>query len=729
MPKSLGLSIVIGSAVAGAVSGIKSVATETNRLGKTIDDISSKRIEIIENDAQVVKYKDRISTLSKTIDHLYARRKELQIKRDLAKSDEEAQKFTEELRSVNGKIRLLNSQKIKLKDQLNGAKIAAQNTNREFLRLGKTIENLGRYQARLSALEMKRERFRSKLIDTIAIGATVAYPVKKAIEFESAMADVAKVANLSQSEIKAFGSEMTTLSAKIPIAADGLAAIAASGAQLGIAKNRLTEFTKIVAKMSTAFDMGANEAGESVAKLMNVYDLSLSQVTTLGDALNHLSDNTAAKAKDMVNVLSRIGGTAKMFGLAATQSAALADAFLAMGKGPEVASTAINSLLNRLQTADKQGKKFQDALARIGTSSADIKLMIQNDPQKAIISVLKSIKALDKQEQMGVLTDMFGTEFADDIALLVSGLDNYKKALALTAKESEYAGSMQREFENRSKTTANQLKLLGNSLNRIGIALGSVLLPPMQTAAEALAGFFNKVAALNEEFPLAGKAISYAVIGLGTLAATSAVVGYGFTFLIGGFTRLQIGFTMLTNAAKLFGVALRMSPVGIAVTAIVALGGAIVWAYNKFDWFRNGVNTVWEWIKKLFSFSPLGLVVKAWQPVFDFLSGKFEWIGKAIDGIKSIGSEIAGFFGFSDEKEPVAAKPVRNLAVASAVAATASASGVDSAMLAQRGAVQSGPAYTININVTGTNASPEEIARAVRQAIEETRQRGFEDDR
>lgn len=40
------------------------------------------------------------------------------------------------------------------------------------------------------------------------------------------------------------------------------------------------------------------------------------------------------------------------------------------------------------------------------------------------------------------------------------------------------------------------------------------------------------------------------------------------------------------------------SPIGLAIAAIVAIGAALVVAYNKVEWFRDGVNEVWNTIKE-----------------------------------------------------------------------------------------------------------------------------------
>jgi hypothetical protein len=87
----------------------------------------------------------------------------------------------------------------------------------------------------------------------------------------------------------------------------------------------------------------------------------------------------------MVPALNRIGGTARQFGLTAVQASALAGAFISLGKAPEKAGTAINAMLSKLQTAGKQGKKFQDALRQMGMSAKQLEKDIGQDAQGALV--------------------------------------------------------------------------------------------------------------------------------------------------------------------------------------------------------------------------------------------------------------------------------------------------------------------------------------------------------
>lgn len=522
-------------------------------------------------------------------------------------------------------------------------------------------------------------------LNTLMKSAAIGIPIKTAIDFESAMADVSKVVDfVSKEEERFFANQIQHLTRDIPLAATELASITASGGQMGIAKEELIDFTTIVAKMSTAFDMSADEAGDSIAKLMNIYGLGIKEAESLGDAMNHLSDNSASKARDIITVLNRIGGNSKVFGLASEEAAALSSAFLSLGKTPEIAGTAINALLSKLATAPSQGKAFQDVLQNLGMDAEYLKLAINEDAQGALRMFLGELAKIDKQDQMEVFSALMGANFADDLALLVGGLEQYDKALTAVTTKTNYVGSMQREFVKRSETTANQLQLTKNSIFELANSIGSVLLPPINTVLNVIKKGINTVAGFTEKHQTLTKIITYSLAGWIALKLAIAAVIFSVNFLVIKTLSLHTIFTAIKAATAAFGitsfvaskgiaalgfvtgvaskgfillgtgirlafVALLTTPVGWIITGITAVIAIAVWAYNKFDWFKSGIESVWEGIKTIFKWSPFGLVSQVWGKVFDWLGSKFGWIKDLIDA--SIGwvgdaiNTIKGFFG------------------------------------------------------------------------------------
>jgi TP901 family phage tail tape measure protein len=461
------------------------------------------------------------------------------------------------------------------------------------------------YKQKLTELKTETNNWRdsldqvkSRAVEIAAVGAALVGSAAAGISFESAMADVRKVVDGTPEELAALGRELQEMSRTIPLTAIELAKIATSGGQLGIAAQDISAFVEVTAKMATAFDMTAEEAGNAIGKLKNVFGLSLEGISQFGDAINQLGNTSAAREKDIVDVMLRIGGTSQQFGLAKEQTAALAAAMLSLGKTPETASTAINSLLNRMQTATMQSNTFQEALDKIGMSAEDMAGMVAKNPQQALTGLLETLAKLDGQNRAEVLTGLFGTEFQDDIGVLVGGLQTYRDTLQEVGDKNSYAGAMLLEFKTRAATAGNQLVLLKNAVVEIATNVGTGLLPVIKTTAAVLTALLQPIASLTGEFPRLTATIA--------TFATGALV-FGSVAKMVGIARLAFSSFGLTAISSLGGIPALIQLVNIKAIQMAGVfttvGGAI-----------NGVTSL------LGKMSLIGLAAFAGWKIGEFLN-------------------------------------------------------------------------------------------------------------
>ena len=448
---------------------------------------------------------------------------------------------------------------------------------------------------------------------------------EEAIKFESAMANVKKVVDFESPEgFKNLKKDILEMTRTIPMSKEELAGIAASGGQLGIAEKDLKSFTTTIAKMGVAFDMSAEQAGDSMAKLANIYKIPISQIDKLGDAVNQLSNSSPAKAADIVNTLGRVGGVAKQFGLTELQTASLSNAFIALGRSPEVAGTSINGMLTKLMTADKQGAKFQKALENMGLESKSLKKAIAQNGEQALMDFLRQVEKLPKENQMGALVDLFGLEYADDVAALVGGLDTYRKSieeLKKTGKDGKasFIGSMDKEFSARSGTTDNGLALLKNSFSELMTVVGERLLPVISKVSSALAGFMQELTdfaaanpALVDSLLILGGILAGVVVGFSGLTALIGVLSISWIVAARAMSPLFTAFKVMRSVGWLFsrgllqiirflpmvgsafvklGMMLLTTPIGIALTL---LGVAAYMLYRNWDAVVAGAKALWQ---------------------------------------------------------------------------------------------------------------------------------------
>ncbi|WP_108700328.1 phage tail tape measure protein [Neisseria subflava] len=410
----------------------------------------------------------------------------------------------------------------------------------------------------------------------------LAFATREAMKFETAMAGVKKVAEGTDEQYAQLSDELKKMGAELGISAAEMAELAAAGGQLGIPIEKLSEFTAIASKMSVAFGMSAEEAGNAAATIANVFQLPIGEVEKLGDAINVLGNNTAAREKDIVAAMARIGGTAKQFGLVADEAAALADAFIALGKPPEVAATAINAMLQKLQTAQSQGKDFQAALEGIGTSADEMAANIAANPQQALTDFLHKLEGLDKQSRALTLSQLFGTEYSDDIALLVGSLGEYEKALGLVADKGQVVGAMQKEVANAMSTSEAQIAKAKQEIINVAIEVGEKLLPLVSLLASTAGSVASAIGAITEEFPALTQLAALFAAGAVAVKAYEAAVRLTGGAVSASFATQRVGIEATkasilstTVAARELGIALKSAAAGNGFGNGAAAAGAL----------------------------------------------------------------------------------------------------------------------------------------------------------
>ncbi|MCK6442273.1 phage tail tape measure protein [Elstera cyanobacteriorum] len=418
------------------------------------------------------------------------------------------------------------------------------------------LQGLATAQGRIAAEQAnlaRRADYRGQLVDATAMGASLYAALKPAIAFESAMADVRKVTDMSAAETRVFGAEILQMGRRLPVAHDGLAKIAAEGGRLGLGKAELQQYTEVVSKMATAWDVTPEKAGAAMAKVKNIFGLGMKDLELVGDAINTLDDSSSASAGDILEFLRRAGSSAKMVGMSAQQTAAWGTAMLDLGATSDVAATGFNALVMKLATAPAAGKKFLGALAEMGLDPNKVQSDVLKDPNAALVEFFDKFKVLSKAQQMNLFADLFGMEYSDDMLRVFSGLDKLKQHLGTAGDQSKYAGSMQREYNTRMETTAAQLQLAANRFTEVAIAVGTALLPGINALLGIVGPAASGIADLAQQFPTVTKYVGGAVAALIALKVAMIGLGYAGTFVKGGLLSVAGAFGWLLQKFGLGG--------------------------------------------------------------------------------------------------------------------------------------------------------------------------------
>jgi TP901 family phage tail tape measure protein len=439
----------------------------------------------------------------------------------------------------------------------------------------------------------------------VAMGLPIVSAVKDFSSFEDAMLGVAKQVEgardangqLTRSYYDMADSiRALSTDARIGQTAVQIAALVEAGARMGISgSENLLNFARTAGMAATAFGASADQIGESLAKIAQLYKIPIANIEALGDTINYLDDNAQSKGADIIEVLTRIAGITQTVNMSMRDAAALGSTFLSLGASAEVAATGANAVIRELAIAASQPKRFQDALKSIGLAPDAVQLGMMKDSTGTIIKVLEAIKAMPEQDQLTATVGLFGKEYGGDVAKLAQNLGEYRRQLELANGE-EARGSMAREAEARAMALSARwqagMNKLFNASTRAGETLKGTLvglIEFMGRVLEAIDGWMQRNPGLASALMHTAAAVAAIVTGLGALALGLAAV-------IGPFAMVKIALTFIVPLLAAISL-----PALAAVAAIAAVATAGVLLWQNWDAVKEKLAGIWESIKALFT--------------------------------------------------------------------------------------------------------------------------------
>ena len=530
------------------------------------------------------------------------------------------------------------------------------------------------------------------------------------MDIEEAQADLKKIVTFETKELeKQFNSEIKNISLVSPLSQVELYEIAGSGAQAGIAREELIQYTKDAQRIKVAFDLSTESAGEFLAKTRSQLGLNQKQVMEYADTINYLSDNTASKASELVDISQRVANLGGMAGVSKEAVLGFGATLVSVGQTSEQASTGLKNLYSDLMAGNAATKAQRIAFERLGLDAVNISKRMTEDGEGTILKVLTRIKQLPKELQASTVKQIFGQEALTSITNMVENLDLLSNNLELAKNKSKQFGSVDKEFQNRINTLSSQFKMLYNSFINMIVPLAEALRPVLESLMNTLKPIIDTISKFIKKHPQ----ITSLLVSLyaGTIAFKVGMGIYdGFAFsiykLILLFLKLADSFTLIGDLAKIgilkvgkafkwmgaiakIGIlkvgksfkwmgsiaksgilkiasGLKMlwgfmmaNPIVLIIAGIVAVVVILVVLYKKCKWFRNGVNKMWAVIKKS--------GIAAWKYIkiyFSYVVGTMKIIFTTmVNHFKSVFKVFYYFFTGQWRKIPGELKNIWNNAV------------------------------------------------------------------
>lgn len=415
------------------------------------------------------------------------------------------------------------------------------------------------------------------------------------------MANVRKFTGMTADQVAGLNEEFKKMNTRTP--REDLNKLAQEAGRLGkTSKEDVLGFVRAADQINVALDDLGEGATLTLSKLTGVFgdearygtEQSLLKV---GSVINELSQNCSASAPYLAQFASRMGGVGAQAKMTIPQIMAFGAVLDSNGQAVEASSTALSQVIVRMmqepakyaKVAGLDVKKFTD--------------MLKTDVNGALIMFLET---LQKAGGMDTLSPMFadmgenGSRAIAALSTLATHIDQVKAQQREASKAFAEGTSVTKEFEVQNTTVQASIEKAKNALNDLRVELGERLSPLMSHMISSSSAIIRGLVTLVR-FMMDNKS---AIISLAAGIAAYNVVVYWATIRTAAFAAgtkllnvilgtLRLGAiatsgaialftgntTRATAAFKLFSLAIKANPIGLAVslitTAIVAIGGWI----------------------------------------------------------------------------------------------------------------------------------------------------------
>ena len=613
-------------------------------LGKTINkfsDFNEKAKELQKNmdkfDKISLKTTFRLKEIDKKLEDL--KKQKINLQEKFKKGEISAKNFELKLKAIKNIEKSLNNQKLKLKDELRESVENAEDLDYQLRKVNtkmKAMQKLASFSKKVT------------IFGTFAIGAgemTKSWskaPVESFMELEeaqtqlkvtlmNAQGEVGKWFNLIDKQAKELGNRLPGTTAdfyKIAIKLKSLG-ISAKSITGGVLKS--AAYLAVVLKgMGVSYE----EAAEATAKFREAMGITDKNLLKFIDLIQRTA-YTGVKLQELQYAFSKVGATLKGIGISGYEAARGITPLIGMLIKAGFSGESVGTNLGNIITAAMKfkGSKAQQAALQAGI---DLRFTDENGKFLGIDNMMKQLEKLKAIKndalRLKIVQSIFGTgEAANMVNVLIQkGTKGYKEYL----KQMQNQADINKKVEASLKTLSAMWEAFTGTLTNIFAIIGQQVAPALKWVTEKLNGLADGITKLSQEHPILTKIISFAIVGfsgaaiaVGTLSLMIGMATRAFGLFVspvvdavGWVIKYAKNLKIATAVQKVFNFVANMNPFARFITIASLVVTGLVWMYNKFDWFRNFIDGVWKFVKKIFNWSPLGIVVNNWNSIVNFFN-------------------------------------------------------------------------------------------------------------
>ncbi|WP_353458377.1 phage tail tape measure protein [Staphylococcus coagulans] len=425
---------------------------------------------------------------------------------------------------------------------------------------------------------------------------------KKSIDFDDSMRKVKATSGATSGEFQQLRDKALEMGAKTKFSAsqsaEALNYMALAGWDTKDMLNGIDGVMQLAA--ASGEDLGA--VSDIVTDSLTAFGLKAKDSGHFADVLAQTSSKANTDVRGMGEAFKYAAPVAGALGYTVEDTSIAIGLMSNAGIKGEKAGTALRTMFTNLA---KPTKAMKNEMEKLGISITDSNGKML--PMRDVMDQLRGkFKGLSKDQQASAAATIFGKEaMSGALAVINASDEDYKK---LTKSIDNSTGASERMSKEMEGGIGGSIRRMKSAIESMAISIGDVLAPHIRRAADLLASLADKFTSMPGWAKTAVVGIGVFAAALGPLILTMGAFTASIGSIIGTLGPLMLniklagglmGFlgTKAPLAAKgltLVGTAFKfmLGPIGLAISAVAAIGTAFVIAYKKSETFRNIVNKV-----------------------------------------------------------------------------------------------------------------------------------------
>ena len=364
---------------------------------------------------------------------------------------------------------------------------------------------------------------------TVPMVAAGGYAAAMAVQFDTALADVRKTTDMTETELSRLADSALDLSTTQPVSASQILNIEALGAQLGIADSKLESFAQTISGLDIATDLNAETAATQLAQFANITGMADTEYQNFGSTLVDLGNNLAATESQIMNMGLRLAAAGSIAGLTDAQILGLAGAMSSLGIRAEAGGSAMTTVMANISKAVAMGGADLEAFAGVaGMSAEEFATAWEQDAMGALIAMLDGIARLDEsgQDMNVTLAELGINEIrqSDAMRRLASNTDLLKDSVNMATSAWQENSALTNEVNSRNESMASRLQVLKNRVDEVAINVGGPLVEALIDVIGAADPLIQAVADAAQAFADMDEGSQRTVLALAGIAAGAGPV-------------------------------------------------------------------------------------------------------------------------------------------------------------------------------------------------------------